>query len=85
MNPVTRAAAVGLISLATLLPMGSAANAAPNAASPGEVGALDWYPVVTYPGTTQGWKDCNADGKLWGGTYRCVLLLSGEYELQIWR
>lgn len=87
MNQMARAAAVGLISLATLLPMGSAAHAtqtAPNTAPSGEVGTMGWSLTgVFYPNTTRGWQDCNADGKLWG-IYQCPLRLSGEYELVIW-
>ncbi|MGP4103330.1 hypothetical protein [Nonomuraea sp. KM90] len=87
MNQVVRAAAVGLISLAALLPMSSAAHAtqtAPNTAPSGEVGTMGWSPTgVFYPGNTWGLQDCNADGKLWG-TYQCLLRLSGAYELVIW-
>ncbi|MDF5755897.1 hypothetical protein [Spongiactinospora sp. TRM90649] len=79
---------VGLIVLATLLPLGAGASAGVSptrAPASGGVTILDWDDIAQYPNTPEGWDDCHADGKLWGGRYRCILLLSGWVELQIWR
>ncbi|MDF5757663.1 hypothetical protein [Spongiactinospora sp. TRM90649] len=81
-----------MLALTTVTATGAAGAATASAESAVAARADDvhvqyWRGVAFYPGTPQGWADCNADGKLWKDRYKCELFDPGNgprYQLQIW-